>query len=54
MNHLKIFEEFEDYDYSDETWDQMPGPDIYIGVQKVGTFDGTCGMGMYPFDIKFE
>ena len=28
--------------------------DIDIGVQKVGIFDGTCGMGMYPFDIKFE
>ena len=28
--------------------------DIDIGVQKIGTFDGTCGMGMYPFDIKFE
>ncbi len=28
--------------------------DINIGVQKVGTFQGTCGMGMYPFDIKFE
>ena len=28
--------------------------DIDIGVQKVGTFQGTCGMGMYPFDIKFE
>ena len=27
--------------------------DIDIGVQKVGIFDGTCGMGMYPFDIKF-
>jgi plastocyanin domain-containing protein len=28
--------------------------DIDIGVQKVGTFQGTCGMGMYPFDIRFE
>ena len=28
--------------------------DIDIGIQKVGTFQGTCGMGMYPFDIKFE
>jgi plastocyanin domain-containing protein len=28
--------------------------DIDIGVQKVATLDGTCGMGMYPFDIKFE
>ncbi len=28
--------------------------DIDIGAQSVGTFQGTCGMGMYPFDIKFE
>jgi hypothetical protein len=28
--------------------------DIDIGIQKVGIFNGTCGMGMYPFDIKFE
>jgi plastocyanin domain-containing protein len=28
--------------------------DIDIGIQEVGLFKGTCGMGMYPFDIKFE
>jgi plastocyanin domain-containing protein len=28
--------------------------DIDLGIQKAGTFQGTCGMGMYPFDIKFE
>ena len=28
--------------------------DIDLGVQKVTTLQGTCGMGMYPFDIKFE
>lgn len=28
--------------------------DIDIGIQKAGIFNGTCGMGMYPFDIKFE
>ena len=28
--------------------------DIDIGAQSVGTLQGTCGMGMYPFDIKFE
>lgn len=28
--------------------------DIDIGIQKAGVFNGTCGMGMYPFDIKFE
>ncbi len=28
--------------------------DIDLGTQKVSTLQGTCGMGMYPFDIKFE
>lgn len=28
--------------------------DIDIGEQKIGTLQGTCGMGMYPFDIKFQ
>ena len=28
--------------------------DIDIGTQKVGNFYGTCGMGMYPFDIEFK
>ncbi len=28
--------------------------DIDLGIQKVATLQGTCGMGMYPFDIKFE
>jgi hypothetical protein len=28
MRHLKIFEDFEDLDFSDEAWDQMPGPEI--------------------------
>lgn len=28
--------------------------DIDLGTQKVSTLNGTCGMGMYPFDIKFE
>lgn len=28
--------------------------DIDIGVQKVGVFNGTCGMGMYPFEVDFE
>jgi plastocyanin domain-containing protein len=28
--------------------------DIDLGVPKIGMFYGTCGMGMYPFDIKFE
>ncbi len=28
--------------------------DIDIGIQNAGTFHGTCGMGMYPFDIVFS
>ncbi|HEU0085791.1 MAG TPA: hypothetical protein VFQ59_02430 [Candidatus Paceibacterota bacterium] len=28
--------------------------DIDIGVQKVGLFQGSCGMGMYPFEIDFQ
>lgn len=28
--------------------------DIDLGTQKVATLQGTCGMGMYPFDIKFQ
>lgn len=28
--------------------------DIEIGSQKIAKLQGTCGMGMYPFDIKFE
>ena len=27
--------------------------DIDIGIQKAGIFEGTCGMGMYPFEIEF-
>jgi plastocyanin domain-containing protein len=27
--------------------------DIDIGVQKAGKFRGSCGMGMYPFEIEF-
>ena len=28
--------------------------DVDLGIQNAGTLEGTCGMGMYPFDIKFE
>ncbi len=28
--------------------------DIDLGVQKIGTLQGTCGMGMYPFEIQFK
>lgn len=27
--------------------------DIDLGNQKVGLLNGSCGMGMYPFEIKF-
>ena len=28
--------------------------DIDLGVQKVGILQGTCGMGMYPFQVDFQ
>ncbi|KKQ77750.1 MAG: hypothetical protein UT00_C0006G0052 [Parcubacteria group bacterium GW2011_GWA1_38_7] len=28
--------------------------DIDIGIQKVATLQGTCSMGMYPFEIIFQ
>ncbi len=28
--------------------------DIDLGESKVGTTQGTCGMGMYPFEIDFQ
>jgi plastocyanin domain-containing protein len=28
--------------------------DIDIGVQKTGILQGTCGMGMYPFEVDFQ
>jgi plastocyanin domain-containing protein len=28
--------------------------DIDIGTPEKGTLGGSCGMGMYPFEIKFE
>ena len=28
--------------------------DIDLGIQKTGTLQGTCGMGMYPFEIQFQ
>jgi len=27
--------------------------DIDLGTQSVGTLQGTCSMGMYPFEIEF-
>lgn len=28
--------------------------DIDLGSSKLGTLNGTCGMGMYPFQIEFQ
>ncbi len=28
--------------------------DIDLGTPKAGLFSGTCGMGMYPFEIDFQ
>lgn len=28
--------------------------DIDIGIQKAGILQGSCGMGMYPFEIEFQ
>lgn len=36
------------------TLPQSGTTNIDLGVQKVGLFQGTCGMGMYPFDINFQ
>lgn len=32
---------------------QTGSTDIDIGNQKLGTLRGSCGMGMYPFEIEF-
>ena len=28
--------------------------DIDLGIQKIGKIQGSCGMGMYPFEIEFK
>lgn len=28
--------------------------DIDLGTQEVSTLQGTCGMGMYPFEVEFK
>jgi plastocyanin domain-containing protein len=33
---------------------QTGSTDINIGIQKAGLFRGSCGMGMYPFEIDFQ
>jgi len=32
---------------------QTGSTDIAIGAQQVATLQGTCGIGMYPFEIEF-
>ena len=33
---------------------QTGSTDINVGTQKVATLQGTCGMGMYPFEVDFQ
>ncbi len=33
---------------------QTGSTDIDLGIQQVSTLVGTCGMGMYPFEVEFE
>lgn len=33
---------------------QTGSTDIEIGEGKLGTLQGTCGMGMYPFEVEFQ
>lgn len=33
---------------------QSGATDIDIGSGQLGTLKGSCGMGMYPFEVKFE
>lgn len=32
---------------------QTGSTDIDVGIQKVGPLQGSCGMGMYPFEVEF-
>ena len=33
---------------------QTGSTDIDIGTQQIATLQGTCGMGMYPFEVEFK
>ncbi len=33
---------------------QSGSTDIELGNSKLGTLQGTCGMGMYPFEVQFQ
>lgn len=38
----------------DKVLPQSGETEIDIGINKVGILQGTCGMGMYPFEIEFK
>lgn len=38
----------------DQVLPQSGSTDIDVGIQTVTTLQGTCGMGMYPFQIEFQ
>ena len=33
---------------------QTGSTDVDIGTQQIATLQGTCGMGMYPFEVEFK
>jgi len=33
---------------------QTGATDIDLGIQPSATLQGTCGMGMYPFEVQFQ
>lgn len=37
-----------------ENLEQTGVRDIDIGSQQIGVLKGSCGMGMYPFEIEFQ
>jgi plastocyanin domain-containing protein len=37
-----------------KTLPQTGSTDIDLGTQQIATLQGTCGMGMYPFEVEFK
>ncbi len=37
-----------------KTLSQSGSTDIDIGTRQLGTLQGSCGMGMYPFEVEFK
>lgn len=33
---------------------QTGSTEVDIGTSKLGTLQGSCGMGMYPFEVEFQ